>query len=286
MSDDDQQQIDRIEADRRRRERDLLALLLALTWNSRSHAIHAARSGNDPVAAARMVFLGDGANYFLGAAPVVVAAQSQAWDAGYRRVGRMAGVTMPPVPPDDEARGAVMTQYRQAAADYARNLADRVGNGIRGVLNEAMGPQEELQAIRGVFDELRISRKEPGAYVADAERAVCESYNAGMWHGAHVADAVGQDPLHHLCGFEHVSVLDSGTTQICRQRHGLRLPPDHPYWRTGGHPPLHWGCRSVLKSLWGAKLTNESTTLPTEPPAPGFGYAPSLDLGSYFNVTQ
>jgi SPP1 gp7 family putative phage head morphogenesis protein len=282
VTDTDPQQIDAIERDRRRRERDLLELLAALTWTSRSHAVHAARSGNDPVAAARMVFLGDNGGHFIGAAPIVVAAQSQAYDAGYRRAGKIAGGTLPPVPLEDSARQQVMSQYRQAATDYSRDLADRVGNGIRTVVNEAMGPREELRAIRGVFDDLRISRKSPGAYEADAERAVCTAYNAGMMHGAH---AVGADPLHHLCGFEHVSVIDSGTTEICKQRHGLRLPADHPYWKTNWCP-LHFGCRSVNYPLFGRTLTNPTVTLPTEPPAPGFGHAPSADLGSFFNVTR
>jgi len=57
MTEADQNAIDQIEADRKRRERELLWLLILLVDDSRVHAQHAVRLGVDPVVAARNVIL-------------------------------------------------------------------------------------------------------------------------------------------------------------------------------------------------------------------------------------
>jgi hypothetical protein len=75
-----------------------------------------------------------------------------------------------------------------------------------------------------------------------------------------------------VTGLRHLSVLDSGTTEICRERDGLQLPISDPYWRSGGVPSLHWRCRSVLEPLF--HDFEPSQWRPVTQPMPGFGMNP------------
>ncbi|ADH63788.1 putative head morphogenesis protein SPP1 gp7 [Allomeiothermus silvanus DSM 9946] len=44
------------------------------------------------------------------------------------------------------------------------------------------------------------------------------------------------------------AVLDSATTETCRQLNGVVLPHDHPLWAKN-YPPRHFACRSGIRSL-------------------------------------
>ncbi len=264
MTDEEQAQIDRIERERRQHERDLLLLLLAVIATSRSHAVYAARSGNDAVAAARMVIKGDNGGHFIGVAPLVAQAQVSAYAAGMKRVGRI--VDLKPLPrPDPRQLEIAANQYKVSADAYARELADRIGTGIRDVLDEALPPQEEVQAIRLVFRKGQLTRLEPGHLETDAETAICGAYGDGM------LDGYGRLGVRHLVkGLRHESILDEGTTPICRQRHGVQLPLDHPYWQSN-RVPLHWKCRSVIMPILKDFEPTPPEMMPTIPPMEGFG---------------
>lgn len=266
MTDDDQADIDRIEADRKRRERDLLLLLLGLTWNSRSHAVYAARSGTDatvyPARAARQVILGDNGGHFIGAAPLIVQAQEDAFERGYWRAGRLIGEH--PEPISDDLRQSVLAQFRDSALRYAKDLARKIGDAINEVLGLALSPQDELAAIRKVYDDLQISRKQPGHFVSEIEARIVGAYNGGLYF-AGLASAL-------VTGLSHRSVIDKATTTICLQRDGLILPLTDPYWQRG-ICPLHWGCRSINLPVTGDFTPSEWR--PSEPPAEGFGYPPN-----------
>jgi SPP1 gp7 family putative phage head morphogenesis protein len=278
VTDDEQKQaLDRIEKDRRRREAELLALLLLLSDESEQHARFAIRTGNDSVSAARAVWLGDLRIDQPGAAPVLAEAMADVNAAGFRRGTRLAGASAPVTTPEDLDR--LTTLYEPAA----RELAQRLWTGIELKLSPAVlraqgqGVRAMLREIGLAFDGAGVSKDHARTIEVNVERAVVREYNAGMFRAV-------IDPKHHLIGFLHKSVLDDVTTTICRQRDGLKLAFDNPYWKTN-FPPLHYGCRSVLMPLFGDTI-RESTQLPTEPPADGFGLAPSADLGSYFALTR
>lgn len=268
MSDADQANIDRIERDRRRRERELLLLLLALCTTSRNHAVYAARSGNDPAAAARMVILGDSGGHFVGVAPIIVQAQADAYLAGFRRTLRLVGVDTRgqnvPTPDPEDVKEAIAA-YKAAADQYAGDLADTVGNGIRQAEAAATDPKEELTRIRFVFRNGQLTRQHFGRLAADAETSVCEAYSDGMMGGYY-------HPAIRLLvkGLRHESILDERTTDICRERDGVALPLNHSYWNRN-RPPLHWRCRSILLPILKDFTPTPDSELPIIAPMPGFG---------------
>ena len=94
-------------------------------------------------------------------------------------------------------------------------------------------------------------------------RTIVTAYGDGMFSRYHDA------PYSLVPMLRHYSVLDKGTTTICRERDGLTLPADDPYWQRG-IPTLHWNCRSiVMEAPKGAKA---SDWRPVTPPQAGFGY--------------
>ncbi len=78
------------------------------------------------------------------------------------------------------------------------------------------------------------------------------------------------------------ATLDERTTDECSSRDGVLLPADDPWWSTNT-PPLHFNCRSGIRSLrraqadrrGGMHLPDREVEL--NPPGKGFGAAPSLD---------
>lgn len=75
------------------------------------------------------------------------------------------------------------------------------------------------------------------------------------------------------------SVLDSGTTELCRTLNGTILPADDPFWQTH-YPPNHFGCRAGVRTLTtkGAERRGGVTPAPPSlPAAPGFRSLPSVD---------
>lgn len=269
MTPDEQDNVDRIERDRRRRERELLALLLALLATSRSHAIHADRLGHDAAAAATTVLLGDNGGFFVGMAPLIVAAQDEAYDAGFRRAARLTG-TMPIPEIDAGQKQAAIAEFQGDAQQTARELADTISAGIRDVTRKAMGPKEELEAMRFVFRKGQLTREHPGRLEARSTAAILEAYNAGLWAGYF-------NPFIRpkVVALRHVSVIDNSTTAICRERHGITLPVTDDYWLSNW-PGLHWGCRSCVLPILVGQKWEPTHYRPINDPQPGFGQAPAF----------
>lgn len=71
------------------------------------------------------------------------------------------------------------------------------------------------------------------------------------------------------------AILDSRTTRICQERNGTVLPADDPWWQRNW-PPLHFNCRSGVRSLTQAEAERRGTTErpPSAPGQEGFGLAP------------
>lgn len=266
MTDDRQTEIDRIDQARREREDALLALLLALMAQSRSHAVHAARSGYDAAQAARNPILGDSGGHFIGMPPVLTAGWLDAYEDGRAIAGTMTGEEVPPMEPGELAE--IERAFRRGAQEYAETLADKISDGVKRAQVTAKTPGDELAAIRKVYIDNQVTRLHPGHLAAGVEAQVISAHNGGIVSGA--------KKLPMLWGFEHVSVVDEATTPICLCRAGLKLPKDHPYWRGRNFPSLHFGCRSFIRVLLYSDNPVESDWLPDIPAAPGFGYLPLL----------
>lgn len=262
----DDERAEAIERDRRNRERQLLLLLLLLMDESRRHALSAVRLGHDPLNAVVRVVIGDSRIEQPGTAPVLDAAMRESYAAGARRAFRIAGETPPTV---DDALERAGARYERYSNDAASLLGYAVGKKLTDATRETTGIRQRLDAIKEVFAD-GFSRANSSALDLAPEQATLRAYNDGLHDGYN-------DPVvsPNVAALRHVSIIDEGTTVICRERHGLTLPPDDPYWRTNW-APLHWRCRSVivpvLKSEWNGEY---SSGRPATPPMASFGAAPS-----------
>lgn len=74
------------------------------------------------------------------------------------------------------------------------------------------------------------------------------------------------------------AILDSRTTQVCKDLNKTVLPQDDPFW-DARIPPLHFACRSSIRSLTEAQAKRRGVTQkpPTTEPGEGFGAAPIAD---------
>ena len=96
MTEDEQSRIDAIEADRRKRERELLALLLLLCGQAERYTIAAVRLGHDPVPTVRDVIGGNPDLDLPGGTSAIAEASRDAFTAGYRRAARQGGTNVTP----------------------------------------------------------------------------------------------------------------------------------------------------------------------------------------------
>jgi SPP1 gp7 family putative phage head morphogenesis protein len=71
------------------------------------------------------------------------------------------------------------------------------------------------------------------------------------------------------------AIADSRTTPICNELNGTVLPAGDPWWDTHV-PPLHFSCRSGIRSLRASQAEERGITesAPNETPQDGFGLAP------------
>lgn len=117
---------------------------------------------------------------------------------------------------------------------------------------------------------------------------VLSAYAAGRYHQQTRPEVIKARPF-----WLYDSVLDSGTTRICRDYNGTLLPADHPWWRKR-YPPNHFGCRSGVRSLTQREaerrgISKEAPEL--EPPGgfdtePGSDWKPNLDQDKYKNFPE
>jgi hypothetical protein len=261
----DAAELERIERERRKREAELLFLLLALLGTARRDAIALAAHDGDPGSAIRSIV--GGGNGYPGVAPIIARVMAQAHRDGYRRAGLMAGTrAVDRVDAGTDLIALYETQARTAAREMARTLANTVYEAIA----EARRADTSLrQAVRDAFDSAGYSKASSHGAELAAEIAVVGAHNGGVMDGAFNAP-----PLKGVVtGLAHISIIDNRTTEICKDRHELRLPLNHPYWHSGqAVPPLHFRCRSALRVLVGDFTPSDQ--LPTVPVMPGFGGGP------------
>jgi hypothetical protein len=265
---DDAAELERVERERRAREDELLLLILALMSTARRDAAAVLTHGGDPGYAIRSVVTGT--NGFRGVAPLIARTMAQAHRDGYRRAGLMAG-TRAVERADAGTLAALVDLYmpgaREAAAAMAATLVQAVYEAVAQARSEGTAGTALRRTVREAFDAAGYTpTHDRGADLA-TERAVVSAHSFGI-----ISAAIGAPALQGIVtGLEHRSILDSSTTDICRERHELRLPVTAAYWRTNT-PSLHFRCRSSLRIL--TKPFTPTATLPQTPPMPGFGSPP------------
>lgn len=239
-----------IEQDRNRRESALAALLLILGRNARRLLY----SGMSIINALRRALLFPGV-------PVVARAMASAAAAGVRRVGLILGTTF-----DSGAlEASLIPQYAPRAASA---LSSTVGT-LAGKLAASLG----LASFEPVSQEIAVVRAFQAAGFTDAHDhgartaaavAVLGPYAEGMaaaYRAPEVVDVV--------TGLRFSSIVDERRTDICKVRHGIKLPLGHEYIYRN-FCPLHFLCRSLWLPLTGVFKASENP--PEFPlPMPGFG---------------
>jgi hypothetical protein len=263
----DAEAVRRIERDRKRREDELMLLLLLLLGGTSTDLIVALRHGFDSRAVlARR--LGD------TAVEIIAERMADAHADAFMRFGRQyePGINRSNAGP----RGEVIERYRPQARDMAQAIAVNL---YRSIVEQsrATPPADVTPAVarswdsptavvRRAFDQCGYGRANPFNLAAGIERNIVLASNVGMFNVVTTRTAV-------TLGIRHVSIVDAATTDICLDRHGLVLPADHEYWRSGhAIPPLHPRCRSVLLPV--KPPFEADTVLPTVPAAPGWGAMP------------
>jgi hypothetical protein len=153
---------------------------------------------------------------------------------------------------------------RPNAEELARQYEPAAGDMVDAIVaTMRQTPGADLAAI---LLAARYSRSDSTGLRLGAERQVTTAGNAGLLDGAIAL----YGPITAL---RHRSVVDDRTTVICRQRDGLTLRADDPYWLTNW-PSLHFNCRSIIEIL--DEPVTMSSTYPTRLPDDGFGLAPLI----------
>jgi hypothetical protein len=275
----EQEKVDAIERDRRRREALLLLALFALATDARRFITAGIRDGHGiPDLTMRKL------------APILLDSMADAHVAGIRRAGALAGVELIP-------RGVAteeLPEYEAAAGLYvpaARAKAEEVRTALAGLAVEAVteavrAGTSPTRAVQAAFTRWGWTAGDPAsvdpgatgkpgwAAAGHATDAVLAGYNGGLFAGYRAGPVAER-----LTALEHRSVVDRRTSEICRDRHGLVLPPTDPYWLTNW-VSLHRRCRSVIVGHF--RPIAYSDWRPTVPPEPGFGAAPAVAFGVRF----
>jgi SPP1 gp7 family putative phage head morphogenesis protein len=132
----------------------------------------------------------------------------------------------------------------------------------------AVAGVETEQAIVSALQELGLSADdEVPAYLNTLVRTnTFEALNEARF--AEFTDPAVAD---FVMAFEYAAVLDSSTTEICRELHGKVYRSDSPEWDEI-RPPNHFNCRSVLVPVTVVDDWNgQESAAPTVEPAEGFG---------------
>lgn len=289
MTADEQANIDRIESERRKREAALLLLLLLLIDQARRLAGASIRMGLDPALPIRQVILGDPSLHLPGLIGPLANAMADSYLTGYRRAHLMADVPVEPLSAE-----ATIAQY----VPGARGIADGVVDSLTKIIRQSMidgraahlrTGQMAREALRSLtrygwtrFSPQSVAPESTGSpgFAAStvSTNAVLTSWGAGYWNGFKTPAIETK-----LAGFKHISVLDERTSDICiaRGEPSVQYRKDDPYWITGGVPPLHPRCRSIVIPLFG-QGHDWTEGYPIVPPAPGWGRAPAELFGYRF----
>lgn len=286
------EQIQKIEKERRQREAALLILLLLLSEKARQLVGASIRMGVDPTLPIRQVIMGDANLHLPGLPGMLAAAMADSHLAGMRQVYRLADEPLPMElvghdPTEIPLYTGTGRYYMPSAFDAAQKLQQAMSNVVLTAMQDAARAQMRTAgmarfALRSLtrygfsrYDPQSVNPDSKGsagyALEAMASESVLTGFNDGMW-GGYTSPPINA----RLTAFTHHSILDERTSDICIDRDTLTLPPDDPYWLRGW-PKLHNRCRSLVLAHF--RKVEMSKWRPTVPVQAGFGIAPALAYG-------
>jgi SPP1 gp7 family putative phage head morphogenesis protein len=164
-----------------------------------------------------------------------------------------------------QARRKAFTVTGVAGLDLLAEVWDSLGR----ALEEGIPYAEWAKEVRGKL-EAAWGRPDGQRLETIFRTNVQMAYSSGRWAQMTRPEVIEQRPY-----WMYDAVLDSRTTSICQERNGTVLPADDPWWRSNW-PPLHFNCRSGVRSLTQAEAERRGTTErpPSAPRPEGFGLAP------------
>lgn len=254
----------RIERDRREREDAALLLLLALLGRARVNVNRSLRVGGNWRDLLYGTLLGDDRYDLPGGVMLLALLMAETYIAGLRRMARLVGV--------DLEITATPRELAERFTGQAREVLERIGTAldreIGKALDEAAGADRitaDVQAAGGAFRVTGMAEDAAHGAEVEATAVVTVAFAQGVW------DALEEPAVRAvLTGMRFVNPLDAKTTDVCRKRDGVKLPPDHPWWFRNW-PPLHFGCRSIVLPMTGGGVRFTDVPPDVPPPEPGWG---------------
>lgn len=120
------------------------------------------------------------------------------------------------------------------------DAVNRVKKRYEDALESGASRSETLGNIRQLLEQEGISEANPYWLELHYRNNMMTSYNSGRW-----TQIANNDLVEFLV---YSSVLDSGTTELCRKLDGVIKPKDDPFWKSF-YPPNHHKCRATVSVL-------------------------------------
>ncbi len=120
------------------------------------------------------------------------------------------------------------------------DAVNRVKKRYEDALESGASRSETLGNIRQLLEQEGISEANPYWLELHYRNNMMTAYNAGRW-----TQIANNDLVEFLV---YSSVLDKGTTELCRKLDGVIKPKDDPFWESF-YPPNHHKCRATVSVL-------------------------------------
>lgn len=180
----------------------------------------------------------------------------------------------------DDAKRRAFTVSGVARLDV---IADTLAALDRAVAEGTTLQEFKEEVAAKLTEEWQGTVKDPAFRLETIFRTNVQSaYSAGRYEQMTDPEVVKFRPY-----FMFDAIIDDRTTDECKALHGVVLPQDDPFWE-GRVPPLHFNCRSGLRSLRKSQAERRGVTKspPDVKAAKGFGAKPakqewSPDIESY-----
>ncbi|NAW59324.1 MULTISPECIES: phage head morphogenesis protein [unclassified Vibrio] len=120
------------------------------------------------------------------------------------------------------------------------DAVNRVKKRYEDALESGAYRSETLGNIRQLLEQEGLSEANPYWLELHYRNNMMTAYNSGRW-----TQIANNDLVEFLV---YSSVLDSGTTELCRKLDGVIKPKDDPFWERF-YPPNHHKCRATVSVL-------------------------------------
>ncbi|SKA56672.1 phage minor head protein [Enterovibrio nigricans] len=107
-------------------------------------------------------------------------------------------------------------------------------------LEDGASKSETLQKLDGFMEQAGIAQANPYWLELHYRNNMMTAYNSGRW-----TQVANNDLVQYLV---YSSVMDAGTTELCRHLDDVAKPKDDPFWEIY-YPPNHHKCRGTVSPM-------------------------------------